>query len=120
MTSRREFLAGFVAFAAMRSLPTDAATLEYYDKYLDAIARKIKTNAESKGANGGFFFYADSHVVSNHGQSGFVMADECCETDVPGLFVAGDCRKKAVRQLTTAASDGACAGIAAAKYIESL
>lgn len=53
-------------------------------------------------------------------ESGFVMADESCETDVPGLFVAGDCRKKAVRQLTTAASDGACAGIAAAKYIESL
>ena len=45
---------------------------------------------------------------------------ERCLTDTAGIFVAGDCRKKTVRQLTTAASDGACAGIAAAKYIESL
>ena len=51
---------------------------------------------------------------------GFMLVDESCITQTPGLFVAGDCRKKAVRQLTTAASDGANAGLAAAKYVDGL
>jgi len=90
LTGRREFLAGFAAFAAMRSLPADAATREYYVQYLDAITRKIKTNAERKGASGGFFFYADSHVLSNHGQSGFVMADLVGRTGIGRVFGGGD------------------------------
>lgn len=53
-------------------------------------------------------------------ESGFVLSDESCMTPTAGLFVAGDCRKKAVRQLTTAASDGAAAGLAAAKYVDLL
>lgn len=51
---------------------------------------------------------------------GFALSDESCTTPTPGLFVAGDCRRKAVRQLTTAASDGASAGLAAAKYVDGL
>lgn len=51
---------------------------------------------------------------------GFAASDESCMTKTPGVFVAGDCRKKAVRQLTTAASDGAVAGLAAAKYVDGL
>lgn len=51
---------------------------------------------------------------------GFMLADESCKTKTPGLFIAGDCRRKAVRQLTTAAADGACAGLAAAKYVDGL
>ncbi|MCR5809369.1 MAG: FAD-dependent oxidoreductase [Clostridiales bacterium] len=53
-------------------------------------------------------------------ESGFVAADETCMTKTPGLFAAGDCRRKAVRQLTTAAADGAVAGLAAAKYVDGL
>lgn len=53
-------------------------------------------------------------------ENGFAAADETCRTKTPGLFVAGDCRKKAVRQLTTAAADGAVAGLAAAEYIDGL
>lgn len=53
-------------------------------------------------------------------ESGFIAADERCLTATPGLFVAGDCREKPVRQLTTAAADGAVAGLAAAKYVEGL
>lgn len=45
--------------------------------------------------------------------AGYFPADESCRTGVPGLFVAGDCRAKAVRQLTTAVSDGAVAALAA-------
>lgn len=40
---------------------------------------------------------------------GFILADEDCRTGVSGLYAAGDCRAKAVRQLTTAAADGAIA-----------
>ena len=48
---------------------------------------------------------------------GYVVADESCLTDTPGIFVAGDCRTKQVRQLTTAASDGAIAALAACAYL---
>lgn len=49
---------------------------------------------------------------------GYVVADEACTTDTEGVFVAGDCRTKAIRQISTAASDGAVAALAAVKYIE--
>ena len=48
---------------------------------------------------------------------GYIVAGEDCETGTPGVYVAGDCRKKALRQLVTAASDGAVAGSAAAKFV---
>ena len=51
---------------------------------------------------------------------GYVDAGEDCTTKTPGIFVAGDCRKKAVRQVTTATGDGAVAAIAACRYIDSL
>lgn len=49
--------------------------------------------------------------------AGFVKAGEDCRTSRPGVFAAGDCRTKEVRQLTTAAADGAVAALAAVKYI---
>ena len=48
---------------------------------------------------------------------GFILAAEDCITPRPGMFAAGDCRTKEVRQLTTAAADGAVAALAACKYI---
>lgn len=48
---------------------------------------------------------------------GFILAAEDCITSRPGMFAAGDCRTKEVRQLTTAAADGAVAALAACKYI---
>ena len=50
-------------------------------------------------------------------ESGFILAAEDCVTSHPGIFAAGDCRTKEVRQLTTAAADGAVAALAACKYI---
>lgn len=49
---------------------------------------------------------------------GYFDADEACLTKTPGLFVAGDCRSKTVRQVTTAAADGAVAALAACRYID--
>ncbi len=46
-------------------------------------------------------------------EEGFIRADESCRTNVPGIFAAGDCRTKKVRQLVTAAADGAAAALAA-------
>lgn len=48
--------------------------------------------------------------------NGFILAAEDCMTSCPGVFAAGDCRTKEVRQLTTAAADGAVAALAACKY----
>ena len=53
-------------------------------------------------------------------EAGYIVADEACLTDTPGVFVAGDCRTKAVRQVTTAAADGTVAALAACRYLEKL
>lgn len=52
--------------------------------------------------------------------SGYVLTDENMATNVSGIFAAGDCRRKGLRQMVTAAADGAIAAVAAEQYIESL
>ncbi|MDO4508017.1 MAG: FAD-dependent oxidoreductase [Candidatus Saccharibacteria bacterium] len=49
-------------------------------------------------------------------EAGYIIAGEECMTSVDGIFVAGDCRTKCMKQLITAAADGAIAGNAAAAY----
>lgn len=49
---------------------------------------------------------------------GYFLAGEDCATSLPGVFAAGDCRIKSVRQLTTAVGDGAVAGLAASAYVD--
>ncbi len=51
---------------------------------------------------------------------GYIASDESCLTSTPGVFTAGDCRTKSVRQIATAVADGATAGLAACRYIDSL
>ncbi|MBQ6065391.1 MAG: FAD-dependent oxidoreductase [Clostridia bacterium] len=55
-------------------------------------------------------FLKDTGLLDEYG---YVKADESCRTAMEGVFVAGDCRTKAVRQITTAAADGATAALAA-------
>ena len=50
-------------------------------------------------------------------EEGYILTDEDCRTSVDGIFAAGDCRKKRIRQLTTATSDGTVAALAAAEYL---
>ena len=52
--------------------------------------------------------------------AGWFAAGEDCGAGAPGLFAAGDCRAKTVRQLTTAVGDGAAAAVAACRYIDKL
>ena len=51
---------------------------------------------------------------------GYIISDENCLTDTAGVFVAGDCRTKKIRQVTTAAADGAVAALAACRYVDGL
>lgn len=51
---------------------------------------------------------------------GYASVDETCSAPAKGVFVAGDCRSKRIRQVTTAAADGAIAALAACDYLDSL
>ena len=51
-------------------------------------------------------------------RAGYAASGEDCLTATPGVFVAGDCRTKSVRQLTTAAADGSVAALAACRYLD--
>lgn len=52
-------------------------------------------------------------------ERGYAVSDENCMTETDGIFTAGDCRTKKIRQVTTAAADGAIAALAACDYIDS-
>lgn len=54
----------------------------------------------------------------NVDEVGYIVTDENCETSVKGIFAAGDCRKKLLRQVATAVGDGATAAFAVEKYLE--
>ena len=49
---------------------------------------------------------------------GYVVTDEKCETNIPGIYAIGDLKEKYARQIVTAAGDGATAALAAAHYVE--
>ena len=61
--------------------------------------------------NGIYSEYADLD------ERGYFLSDESTLTKTPGVFVAGDCRKKTVRQVTTACADGAAAALAACEFL---
>lgn len=56
--------------------------------------------------------------LADFDSQGYVASGENCSTKTPGLYVAGDCRSKDVRQLTTATADGTIAATAACEYLE--
>ena len=53
-------------------------------------------------------------------EQGYVLTDEAMQTELSGVFAAGDLRKKTLRQVITAASDGAVAAYSALRYLEAL
>ena len=59
-----------------------------------------------------------SGTVAPVDDAGFLLAGESCRTSADGVFAAGDCRTKDVRQLTTACADGAVAAVAACRYCQ--
>ena len=57
-------------------------------------------------------------ALENLNAWGYFDTDESCATKTPGVFVAGDCRSKRIRQVVTASADGAIAAMAACHYID--
>lgn len=58
--------------------------------------------------------------IAGLNEYGYIDSDESCLTRTPGVFVAGDCRSKSTRQITTAVSDGSVAALAACRYIDNM
>ena len=58
--------------------------------------------------------------VATLDKGGYFDSPESCETGTPGIFAAGDCRAKQIRQLTTAVGDGSIAALAACRYIDTM
>lgn len=93
-------------------------------EHLDAVELKFGERLETLPVDG--LFIAVGQQPANEpfkalvelDEAGYIMAGEDCLTATPGVFAAGDCRTKAVRQLATAAGDGAVAGLAAVAYLE--
>lgn len=50
--------------------------------------------------------------------SGYIITTDDCKTNIEGVFAAGDCRKKSVRQVVTATSDGAVAALSACNFLD--
>ncbi len=53
-------------------------------------------------------------------EGGYIKTDEDMKTNIPGVFAAGDCRVKSLRQVVTATADGAIAAVQAGKHIDVL
>ena len=102
---------------------------------VDFIGDKELTAIEYKDADGNIkrhelpaVFVAIGQIPDNKAftnlvdidQMGYIIADESCKTKTEGVYVAGDCRTKGVRQVATAISDGAVAATNACLYIERL
>lgn len=96
--------------------------------FVESISVKNKLTSEEYDINvKGVFFAIGQKPANDFVQSiinldanGYIDANEKCITNIPGVFVAGDCRKKEIRQLTTAVADGSIAAMAACKYLATL
>ena len=93
--------------------------------FLEAVDVKNKVSGETVTLPVSGLFVAIGQMPQNGpfaglinlDDGGYIAAGEDCRTNVEGIFTAGDRRTKTVRQLTTAASDGAAAALAACEYL---
>ncbi|MGI9952401.1 thioredoxin-disulfide reductase [Moorellaceae bacterium AZ2] len=88
------------------------------------VIRNIKTGQLEELPTEGVFFFVGTLPNTSFLQGkiemdarGYIKANDMMETSVEGVYVAGDCREKFLRQVVTAAADGAIAAMAAEKYI---
>ena len=87
--------------------------------------RNVKTGETQELDATGLFvfigFIPNTDLIKDHVEKddvGFILTDQNMETNVPGLFVAGDCRSQLIRQITNASGDATTAAVAAEKYLE--
>jgi len=107
----------FVLNSSIKELVAD-------NKIKGIIVRNIETGIEVTIPISGLFIaigqIPENGIFSNLinlDKGGYISATEDCKTNIEGIFVAGDTRTKRIRQLTTAAADGAVAALAASEYI---
>lgn len=88
------------------------------------IIKNIKTNELSEKEVNGVFFFVGTVPKTQFLQGkvelteqGYIPTTELMETNVPGVYAVGDARVKYLRQVVTAAADGAVAAVAAEKYL---
>ena len=89
------------------------------------ILEDVKTGEKKELPVNGVFIavgiHPDSELVKglvDLDPSGYVVADETCASSCPGIFAAGDVRKKPIRQVVTAVADGANAATSAGTYVQ--
>jgi thioredoxin reductase (NADPH) len=95
------------------------------DEILEGLVIKNKVTGEISEleVNGVFVFVGLNPLsgtfkgIVNMDDRGYILTDSEMRTNVPGVFAAGDIRQKTLRQVITAAADGAIAATAAEKYI---
>ncbi|MBM6999743.1 thioredoxin-disulfide reductase [bacterium] len=95
------------------------------DEFVTGVQVTDKTDGSTRTLPVSALFVAIGQVPDNVAfrgvvdldEKGYVVAGEDCLTRTPGVFAAGDCRTKGVRQLATAAGDGAVAASAAVAYL---
>ena len=94
------------------------------DKVTGVRLRDVQTGAESEIACDGVFVSIGrkpaTELVAGQlelDESGYVIADETTETNIPGVYAVGDVRTKLVRQVVTAVADGAAAVHMAEEYL---
>ena len=97
------------------------------DDELTGVTLKHTTEGEKEVALNGLFVAiglepsnSDFAEMAALDSNGYFDSDEACLTKTEGIYVAGDCRKKNIRQITTATADGASAALAACRYIDAL
>lgn len=89
------------------------------------ILKNVKTNKLTEYRTDGVFVFIgtvpQTDVLKGKVQmdeQGYIIANDDMETGIEGIYAAGDCRKKRLRQVITAAADGAIAATAAIEYID--
>lgn len=102
---------GFEKDNALRGVKLhNTKTGEHYSLPVDGLFVAIGHAPENEA-------FADITALDGYG---YIVSDERCLTDTDGVFAAGDCRTKAIRQVATATADGAVAALAACRYIDEM
>lgn len=125
-------------FRAAKSLVKKARETDNIEFVLDSVVEKIEGENKVRSINirskksatiktlevDGVFFavgmqpvtaFVDKNIEMN--EAGYIIAGEDCATNIPGVYAAGDIRTKQLRQIITAAADGANAVTSVEKYI---
>lgn len=98
------------------------------EKTLESVILKKESDATESELSVDGLFVAIGLVPENDAFSnvaaldkyGYFDSDESCVSHTSGIFVAGDCRSKSTRQITTAVADGSVAALAACRYIDNM